>query len=179
MRQVLCAPMLHAVLLVGGMLSAAAAELPSRKPGLWEIKMVFEGRNIPASTVQQCVDADTDKLMMSNFGNTAAQACSKRDIQMAGATITVDSICAVGQTTITSHAVITGSFDSAYTVQVNSKREGGPALPGVAPGGETRMSLQGTWLGACAADQRPGDMIINGRKMNIRDLGKPMVPPRP
>ena len=179
MRQMLRTRTPYALLLVGGMLPAAAAELPSRKPGLWEIKMVSEGRNIPASTVQQCVDADTDKLMMSNFGNTAAQACSRRDIQIAGTTITVDSVCAFGQTTITSHAVIAGSFDSTYTVQVTSKREGGPALPGAAPGGETRMSLQGTWLGPCAADQRPGDMIMNGRKINIRDLGKPVVPPRP
>jgi hypothetical protein len=160
--------------------AAAAAELPTRKAGLWEIRMAFEGGNIPVRTMQQCTDADTDKLMMSDFGNTAAQACSKRDIQIAGATITIDSVCSFGGMTTTSHAVITGSFNSAYTVKVTSKREGGPALPpGLAPDGETRMSLQGTWLGPCAAGQRPGDIIMDGRTINMRDLGKAVAPPRP
>jgi hypothetical protein len=159
--------------------AVAAAELPTRKAGLWEIKMVVEGGNIPVRTMQQCTDADTDKLM-HDFGGTAAQTCSKRDIQIAGATITIDSVCTFGSMTSTSHAVITGSFNSSYAVTITSKQEGGPALPpGLAPGGETRMSLQATWIGPCAAGQRPGDMIIDGRKMNIRDLGKPVVAPRP
>ena len=72
--------------------------------------------------------------------------------------------------------MITGSFDSAYTVKVTSKREGGPSLPGLPAGGETRMSLQGTWLGPCAAGQRPGDIIMDGHRMNILDLGKPAAP---
>ena len=42
---------------------AAALDLPPRKAGLWEMKMVFEGRNMPPHVSQHCVDAETDKLM--------------------------------------------------------------------------------------------------------------------
>jgi hypothetical protein len=40
---------------------AAALDLPERKAGLWELKMAFEGGNMPAQTAEHCIDA-TDKL---------------------------------------------------------------------------------------------------------------------
>ena len=43
---------------------AFALDMPTRKAGLWEIKMEFEGRsNLPVQTMKQCTDAATDKLM--------------------------------------------------------------------------------------------------------------------
>src|SRR5882724_7696333 len=50
------------VVLIGTM-PALAAELPSRQAGLWEVKMSFEGRNVPGQTIQQCIDAATDQMM--------------------------------------------------------------------------------------------------------------------
>ena len=113
---------------------AFALDMPARKAGLWEIKMVFEGRNLPATVMRQCIDAATDKLMNANVGGSAQEACSKQDVRNSGGTITVDSVCKFGPTTTTSHAVVTGNFDSAYTMKVASKRDGGPPLPGTAPG---------------------------------------------
>src|SRR5262245_12814736 len=60
---------------------ASAAEMPERKPGLWELKMSFENRNTPGQTMQQCIDAATDQMMQSNAGPTGQAACSKRDVQ--------------------------------------------------------------------------------------------------
>ena len=69
------------------------------------------------------------------------------------------------------HGVISGDFNSAYTVKVSSKREGGPAVPGRPADGTSNMTMEAKWLGACKADQKPGDMIMsNGMKMNIRDI---------
>ena len=35
------------------------------------------------------------------------------------------------------------------------------------------MTLQAKWLGACKADQRPGDIVMpGGFKMNITDMEK-------
>ena len=74
--------------------------------------------------------------------------------------------------------MVSGDFDSAYTVEVTSTREGGTAVPGIAPGGETHMKIAANWLGACAAGQRPGDIIMsNGMTMNILDMQKG-IPPR-
>ena len=107
--------------------TATAADIPTRKAGLWEIKMAFEGRNLPAQSIQHCTDAETDKLMTSSFGGPGREECSKKDVQVSGNTITVDSVCKFSGTTVTTHAVVNGDFNSAYTVKVTSQREGGPA----------------------------------------------------
>jgi hypothetical protein len=166
-------------LCLAGAAPALALDLPARKPGLWEVKMTFVGRNIPVQTIRECIDAQTDKLMNSNFSGAAVgQVCSKQELTRSGATLTVDSICTINGATTTSHAVVTGSFDSGYTVDVNSTREGGPPLPGVANGAHTsHMTVAANWLGPCQPGQRPGDMMMgNGITMNVLDLQKRMPP---
>ena len=50
---------------------------------------------------------------------------------------------------------------------------GGPSIPGMAPGGETKMTIEAKYLGACQAGQKPGDIIMaNGMKMNVLDMPK-------
>ena len=158
---------------------AAARDLPLRKPGLWELKMEFGDRKLPAQAMRQCTDTATDRLMNLNFGGSNEQACSKHEVHDNGGTITVDSVCKFGAVTITSHAVVTGSFDSAYRVDVEQTRQGGPPMPGVAPGPPTHMTISAKWLGPCAPGQRPGDVITaNGMKMNVLDLQKMRGAPR-
>ena len=153
---------------------ALALDMPARKAGLWEIKMVFEGGGgMPPQTMKQCLDQATDKALSAQFGGAAQGACSKQDVKTAGGTTTIDSVCKTGPATTTTRAVITGSFDSAYTMKINSKSEGGPAIPGMPPGGETRMTIEAKHLGACQAGQKPGDiMMSNGMKMNVLDMQK-------
>lgn len=163
---------------------AFAFDMPQRKPGLWELKTEFSGRQLPLQTMKQCTDAGSDRMMTANFGGPAQEACSKHDIRNGGGTIVVDSVCKFGEATTTSHAVISGDFNSAYTVEVTSTREGGRPLPGMAAGAATHMKIAATWVGPCAKGQRPGDMIMgNGMTMNILDLQKmrgtpPGMPPR-
>jgi hypothetical protein len=152
---------------------AFALDMPTRKAGLWELKMEFQGRNLPAQLMQQCTDADSDKLMTFNFGGAAERNCQKRDIQSTGGTITVDSVCQFGEATTTSHAVVSGDFNSAYTVQINSTRQGGRPIPGAAPGGESHMTIAAKYLGPCANGQKPGDIMMgNGMKMNVLEIQK-------
>ena len=151
---------------------AMALDLPTRKAGLWELKMVFEGRDLPPSVMKQCVDAATDKLMNANFGGSNEQACSKQDVTKSGGTLMIDSVCTFGGAVSTSHAVITGSFDSAYTMDVATKREGASPA-GQRAYGELHMKIEAKWVGACAAGQKPGDIIMsNGMSMNVLDMQK-------
>jgi hypothetical protein len=61
--------------------------------------------------------------------------------------------------------VITGSFDTDYTMVITSQGEA------VSAPRTTTMSAK--WLGPCAADQKPGDVIMpNGMKMNLLDMQK-------
>jgi hypothetical protein len=150
---------------------ALALDLPQRKAGLWELKMSFQGRNLPGQSIRQCIDAKTDKLMNSNFGGAAQQSCTQRRVSASPGGFTVDSVCKFGRATTTSHAVVTGDFSSAYTMQVTSTRSGGPPMPGMPAGGTSHMSIAATWLGPCGAGERPGDIMMgNGMKMNVFDL---------
>jgi hypothetical protein len=152
--------------------------MPTRKAGLWDLKMVFEGRAAMTQSMQHCVDATTDKLMNSNFGGMSKGSCSTHDVKTAGSTITVDSVCKFGEATTTSHAVVTGSFDRAYTVRMTSTRKGGPAIPGMTPGQAVNMTIEAKYLGPCKAGQKPGDMIMaNGFKMNVLSMPTRRPPP--
>jgi hypothetical protein len=157
-------------LLVIGAASAAAADLPTRKAGLWEITT---GMGDHAVKMQQCVDAATDQAMQARAGTAPQRDCSKHDVQKSGNTTTIDAVCTAAGKSRTSHIVIIGSFDSEYTLTVTSQTEGQPARP--------PATLNAKWLGPCAADQKPGDMIMpNGMKMNIQsmqNMQKGMVPP--
>lgn len=159
----------------------SALDLPTRKAGLWEIKMEFQGRsNLPVRTMKQCTDAASDKLMTTNFGGAAERDCPKRDIKNSGNTITINSVCKFGAATSASHAVVLGDFNSAYTVDVISTHDGGPPVPGTTPGRETHMSIAAKWLGPCAAGQKPGDIVMsNGMTMNVLDLQKRAPPQKP
>jgi len=146
---------------------ALAAELPPRKAGLWEMTTTSNGRTTP---LKQCVDAATDQAMQENAGPTPQRSCSKRDVQKSGDTTTVDSVCTVAGKTLTHHMVITGSFDSGYTMAITTEGDGIPAARNV--------TIAAKWVGPCAADQKPGDMIMqNGMKINLVDMQKRAGPP--
>ena len=155
---------------------ALALDMPARKAGLWELKMDFVGTGLPGQTMKQCIDPATDKLMNQAYGGASKEACAKQDVSNAGGVMTIDSVCKFGPATVTSHTVVTGSFDSAYAMDVQSTREGGPPMPG---GGKSHMKIAAKWLGPCAAGQKPGDVIMpNGMKMNVLEMAPPGAPRR-
>ena len=149
-------------------IGAQAVELPVRKAGLWEMKMVRTGGSVPDMTMQHCTDATTDKQMSTSF-SPGKETCAKQDIQKTAAGYVSDSVCSVASMTITSHAEITGDFNSAYTVKSTSRTEGGPSgMPR-----DSTTTIEAKWLGACKSDQKPGDIVMpGGMKMNIMDLEK-------
>jgi hypothetical protein len=143
-------------------------ELPVRKAGLWEMKMVRTGGTVPDMTMQHCTDATTDKQMSTSF-SPGKETCAKQDIQKTAAGFVSDTVCSVAGMTITSHAEITGDFNFAYTVKSTSHSEGGPANITR----DSTTTVEAKWVGACKADQKPGDIVMpGGMKMNILELDK-------
>lgn len=150
-------------------LDARAVDLPVRKAGLWEMKTLQTGSPVPEMTIQHCTDETTDKEMASTFSPVSKDMCSKQDIQKTATGYVTDSVCAVAGMSITSHAEITGDFNSAYTVKSTSHSERGPA----AVPRDSTTTVEAKWLGACKPDQKPGDMLMpGGIKMNIKDMQK-------
>jgi hypothetical protein len=150
-------------------LAASAVEMPTRKAGLWEMKMVRTGTPMPEMTMQHCTDQTTDKEMSSTFSPMSKDICSKNDIQKTATGYITDSVCTVGGMSVTSHSETSGDFNSAYTVKVTSHSQGGPSNVSR----DTTMTLEAKWLGPCKADQKPGDIVMpGGRKMNVKDMEK-------
>jgi hypothetical protein len=149
-------------------LAASAIEMPTRKAGLWEMKMVRTGSPMPDMTMQHCTDETTDKAMNSSFSPMSKDICSRNDIQKTATGYVTDSVCTVSGMSVTTHSETSGDFNSAYTVKVTSHSQGGPSGPR-----DTTMMLEARWLGACKADQKPGDIMMpGGMKMNILELDK-------
>ena len=103
--------------------SAAAQEIPTRRAGLWEVTINHDGKNTPPQTMQQCTDAETDKLMNAFGGALSADLCTKQEIKKVGATLVISATCQVGPMKSTSQSVVSGDFSSNYTVKVTSKIE--------------------------------------------------------
>jgi len=150
--------------------SAQADELPLRKAGLWEMKMVRTGSPMPEMTMQHCTDDTVDKEMSNNLSPMAKQICSRQDIRKTATGYVSDSVCNVAGMTTTSHAEISGDFGSAYTVKSTAHVQGGPAG---SAGHDASTTIEAKWLGACKPDQKPGDIVMpGGFKVNVRDAAK-------
>jgi hypothetical protein len=154
------------VLVVLPAADARAVEMPVRKAGLWEMKIVRTGTQLPEMTMQHCTDEATDREMNTGLAPAAKDVCSKNDIQKTATGYVGDSACNVAGASVTSHSEISGDFTSAYTVKTTSHTEHGPAaLPR-----DTTMTIEAKWLGACKPDQKPGDIMMpGGFKLNIKD----------
>ena len=142
--------------LIAALLAATAAladEPPSRKSGLWEIKVLNSGAG--AQTMQQCIDRKTDDMMRDQARGLEQSACSKKELRREGANLVAESVCKVGSSTATTRAVFVGSFDSAYKVDIRSTYE--PPYQGMR---ESRTQLEARWLGPCKPGQKPGQLFL-------------------
>ena len=100
--------------------------------------------------------------------------CQKIDMQRFGDAVTIDFACTMNGKPATAHTVVSGSFDSAYTMTLTVQAEDVPVSA-------RTQTITGTWLGPCAAEQRPGDIISpalpNGARLNILNMIKAKSPP--
>jgi hypothetical protein len=148
---------------------AVADELPIRKSGLWEMKVMHATSSTPEITMQQCTDETTDKDMSTAFAPMSKEMCSKKDIVKTATGYASDSVCSVGGVSVASHSDVVGDFNSGYTVTAKAHTEGAPA----AANGDRVTTIEAKWLGACKPDQKPGDVIMpGGMKINLHDMDK-------
>jgi len=145
------------------------ANMPKRKPGLWE--MQTSGMGGQPQTTKICLDADTDTAMYKMGTHMGGQMCSKFKIDVQGGNkVVTDAVCKInapnGAVNMTSHSETTYTGDTAYATQGHITYD--PAIMGHA---DMAITSSGRWVGQCAAGQKPGDMIMpNGQTMNVKDI---------
>ena len=134
----------------------------SAKPGLWELKQVVPGVGSTIAT-QMCTDAMTGaKMMQSSMAMRKNASCGAPAVQASGNTIAIDATCQVDGSSIASHTTITKTSDTSFHEDIAAKFT--PAMHGQ---DSMQTSMDGTWLGPCTAGMKPGDMMVQGVKVNM------------
>jgi hypothetical protein len=130
--------------------------IPPRKAGQWEIAMSMGGGQF---TTRMCLDDATDKAMMQAGLSLSKDVCPEQSSSQDGDTIIIDSTCQMGPMKTTSHIVITGDFQSAYTVRITGTVEGMPK----GMDDKTDITQTVTWVGSeCTGGLKPGEMEMPG-----------------
>ncbi len=162
-------PLALAVLILPGLVQAG--DLPKRKPGLWEIKIVSDtGRGEEPLVSQHCIDEKTDHLMPQQAQGMMKAECRKETVRNEGGKTIAESVCVFGGTTTTTKAIFSGDFSSNYRGDIHSTYS--PPMMGMK---EARSTLEAKWLGACKPGLKPGDVIMpGGVKFNMFDLDETM-----
>jgi hypothetical protein len=142
--------------------AASTADLPKRKPGLWEIKQDVEG--VPAGAmppIQQCIDATTDDLLQQRGQRMAKASCSRLDAMREGNRMIVHSVCSLGQSNAIADSVFSGDFNTTYRAEIRTRYS--PPFQGLT---QMATTMEAKWLGPCPGDMRPGDVSVGGMKFN-------------
>jgi hypothetical protein len=141
-----------------------ADESPHRRPGLWEITRITVDANNPARTSKACIDGATEAMLRDIGTSFARSACSTTEVSASGNVVTVDSVCQLAGSRSTNHTVITFVGDTAYHHVATTHFD--PPLFGRA---DSTNEMDGKWIGPCAPDMRPGDVITAMGKINLLD----------
>jgi hypothetical protein len=133
--------------------AAAAAMAPAA--GLWKTTVSMNGAQTNAT--RMCYDADlAEKIGVT--GRTPAQgaaACTETVNRQPDGSVQFTSTCA-GRT---ASGVMRGDLSKAYTVEMDSSGQ--------------KMKLEAVREGDCPADFKPGDMEVQGVRLNILQATRP------
>ncbi len=107
-----------------------AQEKVQRKSGLWELKRTSTVTSGQTRVYQMCIDEASDNALSPLADGSPGEVCEVGKLQHNTDRISLDAVCKIPQTAViaTTHAVISGKFDSAY--KVDSKTTFTPALRG-------------------------------------------------
>ncbi len=163
-----------AVVTLGAVLAASGAacgaaradDFPPRKAGLWQVEMTMSVAQMPPQQMKMCIDPATDAEMYK-LGMSATQGmCDKPDIHRSGSTVTVSTVCKLGDSKISTQAVTKFTGDTAYRTEATTKFD--PPMNGH---DQSTMTQDAKWSGPCPADMTAGDVVMgNGMKMNIKQM---------
>lgn len=142
-----------------------ALDYPRRKPGLWEIRNAASD-NLGMPPTSYCVGEQTDTAE-HHLDRVAGEkgSCSIGPFKRVGISWVAESVCKESRTVVVSQSIASGDFQTQYRIDTlvfyspplaNNKRE-------------DREAVVARYVGACAAGQRPGDLVVPG--MGVLNMG--------
>ena len=99
---------------VASLAAAHAAELPPRKPGLWQVMRTLAAPARPGVVATYCIDAATADLLIDFRDGPTKEMCPGNAITVDGLRVTADATCKIGASTETVHTTITFDGDTAF-----------------------------------------------------------------
>jgi hypothetical protein len=157
-------PFIVLALLLPATAWADDAHYPTRRAGLWE-----GAAKVGATSIQSksCIDLATDRKMM-DFGNQKLQENGGTlSVNVEGNVVHVSTVAQMGDRTMSIDQTITFHGDSQVTSVGHTMIE--PPLPQMPASMSTESTTEQHWVGPCPADMKPGDIVTNGKKININD----------
>lgn len=129
---------------------------PKPRVGLWTMSMNTTGGPGVKMNAQMCIGPDTAADMAWHGPRSPGKNCTQQMHPSMGG-LTFDSTCRMGKGTMTSHGVVSGDLNSAYTVDMTTHMD--PPQAGMS---DMKMSTQAKWLGPCPAGMKPGQVNVGG-----------------
>ncbi len=148
--------------------TAPAQVLPVRQAGLWSITISEDGSADVPQAQQLCMDALTDQHLGILGNDLSGDKCKRTVSHTADGGWGIIAQCDMGTGGVDEYSgQISGDFSQDYTLKVRSQTTGA-ALPQM--NRVTNYTVLAKRTGACAADQRPGDVVSDGIKLNLFDM---------
>jgi hypothetical protein len=172
----LLATFLAVVLPVAFATAAIAEDYPKLKPGQWETTTTSsKNPGAPQNKMTMCTDEAVQKQMMTVGEGMRREMCTKSELRREGGKYVGDSVCKIGEGTMTAHSVMTILGDNGYSTVVNAKYD--PPFMGMK---ESTTTIEGRNVGPCRDGLQPGDVVTaTGQKFNMKALANhpPAIPP--
>lgn len=147
----------------------AYADLPIRKPGLWEVTIDTHvppgagARTQPAMTALQCTDAGAERIVPL-FLLPARDQCRQITVSRNGSGHEVNTVCETHGQRVDTQVKVRGDMQARYDGTYRIRYAGTPSND------TGQVPFKGRWLGRCKPGQRAGDMVLpNGITVNTVD----------
>ena len=147
---------------------AAGTDLPLRKAGRWEQKTSMEeGGKKHEQTLTICIDAEMERNTALASDAEHKKSCSKYEVRKVGDTVIVESNCNMNKRDVESRTEMSGDFQSAFNVKINSTTSGMQDSQSVSV--KRVIEQQGKFLGESCGDLKAGEaMGTDGTRLMVQ-----------
>lgn len=149
-------------------LSAEEVKMPLRKAGKWEQSTVMEeGGKKHEQTLTICIDADMERNTALASDAEHKHNCSKYEVKKEGDAVVVAATCNMNGRDVESRTELSGDFQSAFTVKINSTTSGVQDSQSVSV--KRIIEQHGKYLGESCGELKAGEaMGTDGNKVMVQ-----------